>query len=109
MNIQPGVEKNPFEVFQEEAPEVFSAFNGFIESLIATKGLDHKTKQLIYIAMKAALGDQVAVRFHVPMAKKCGATRDEIRDTILLTLSVVGLKGVTSCLSSALDAFDTAE
>jgi alkylhydroperoxidase/carboxymuconolactone decarboxylase family protein YurZ len=28
------------------------------------------------------------------MAKKLGATRDEIKDTILITLSVVGLKGV---------------
>ncbi len=36
---------NPMEVFQKEAPEVAAAFNGLIQSLVATKGLDQKTKQ----------------------------------------------------------------
>jgi alkylhydroperoxidase/carboxymuconolactone decarboxylase family protein YurZ len=63
------MDTNPMELFQKEAPEVASAFNGLIMSLVATKGLDTKTKQLIYIAMKAAMGDDTAVRAHVPMAK----------------------------------------
>jgi alkylhydroperoxidase/carboxymuconolactone decarboxylase family protein YurZ len=40
------------------------------------------------------------------MAKKLGATRDEIKDTILITLTVCGLKGVSTCLQTALDAYD---
>lgn len=40
-------EKNTYEVFQKEAPEVFDGFNSLIKSLINTKGLDPKTKQLI--------------------------------------------------------------
>ena len=98
--------KNSFEVFRTEAPEVFEGFNGLIQSLVNTKGPDQKTKQLIYIGMKAAQGDDTAVYFHVPMAKQAGATREEIKDTILLTLSVCGLKGVTSCLAIALDVYD---
>ena len=98
--------KNPFEVFQQEAPEVFEGFNGLIRSLINTKGLDQKTKQLIYIGMKASLGDETAVFFHVPMAKQAGATREEVLETILLTLSVCGLKGVNTCLVKALEAYD---
>jgi len=43
--------------------------------LVASKGLGQKTKQLIYIAMKAALGDDAAVQAHIPMAKQAGATR----------------------------------
>lgn len=101
-------EKNPFEVFKEEAPEVFNAFNGLVQSLINTKGLDQKTKQLIYIGMKAAMGDTTAVKFHVPMAKQAGATREEIIDTILLTLTVNGLKGVNTCLGMALDMYEGA-
>jgi alkylhydroperoxidase/carboxymuconolactone decarboxylase family protein YurZ len=99
-------EKNPFEVFKNEAPEVFGAFNGLVQSLINTKGLDQKTKQLIYIGMKACTGDNTAVKFHVPMAKQAGATREEIIDTILLTLTICGLKGVTGCLPIALDMYD---
>jgi AhpD family alkylhydroperoxidase len=102
-------ENNPFDLFQKEAPEVAKGFNGLIQSLIATKGLDPKTKQLVYIGVKAANADVEAIKYHVPMAKKLGATRDEIKDTILITLTVCGLKGVTSCLPTALQVYDEVE
>jgi len=98
--------KNPFEVFKNEAPEVFEGFNTLIQSLINAKGLDPKTKQLIYIGMKAAQGDESAVFFHVPLAKNAGATRNEIKEAILLTLPVCGVKGINTCLVKALDAYD---
>lgn len=100
---------NPMEVFQKEAPEVADAFNGLIEALKSTSGLDAKTKQLVYIGIKSAMGDTMAVYYHVAMAKKLGATRDEIKDTILITLSVCGLKGVASCLPVALEVYDKEE
>jgi len=97
---------NPFEIFQKEAPEVSKGFDTLIQSLIQTKGLDGKTKQLIYIGIKAALGDVESIKYHVPMAKKLGANREEIKDTILITLTVCGLKGVVSCLPTALKIYD---
>lgn len=100
---------NPLEIFQNEAPEVAEAFNGLIEALKNTSGLDVKTKQLVYIGIKSAMGDTTAIYFHVQMAKKLGATREEIRDTILITLSVCGLKGVASCLPTALEIYDKTE
>jgi len=100
------MQPNPIETFYKEAPEVSKAFDGLIDSLKNTTGLDQKTKQLIYIGIKAALGDAGAVYYHVPMAKKAGATREEIKDAILITLTVCGLQGVVSCLPSALEAFD---
>ena len=100
------MQKNPLEVFQHEAPEVARAFDGLIKSLVATKGLDQKTKQLIYIAMKASVGDQMAVKFHVPMAKAAGATKEEVVDAILLTLTVSGLQGVATCLPEAVQQFE---
>lgn len=97
---------NPMEIFQKEAPEVAKAFDGLIQSIVASKGLDQKTKQLIYIAMKAALGDPVAVKFHVPMAKKLGARREEVIDAILMTLTVAGIQPVVSMLPGALKVYD---
>jgi alkylhydroperoxidase/carboxymuconolactone decarboxylase family protein YurZ len=47
------MQQNPMEVFQREAPDVAAAFNGLIPLLVASKSIDPKTKQLIYIAMKA--------------------------------------------------------
>lgn len=98
--------KSTLDTFQREAPEVAKAFDGLIDALKSTSGLDAKTKQLIYIALKSSTGDSTAVFFHVKMAKKLGATRDEIKDTILITLTVCGLKGVSTCLQTALEAYD---
>lgn len=92
------IDLSPMELFKKEAPEVADAFNGLIQSLIATRGLDGKTKQLIYISMKTAMGDETAVKAHLPMAKALGATREEVVDAILLTLTVCGISGVLRCL-----------
>ncbi len=100
------MEKNPLSVFEQEAPEVAAAYNQLIMSLVKTNGLDAKSKQLIYIGMKIVRGDFIAVKYHVPMAKKAGASRDEIKDTVLLTLTVTGLKGITHCLNEVLDIYD---
>lgn len=99
---------NPLQVFEKEAPEVAKAFNGLVEAVRNTKGLDEKTKHLIYIGIKATTGDATAVYFHVPMAKKLGATRDEVRDAILITLTVCGLQAVANCLPAAMDIYDKA-
>lgn len=92
------MQQNPMELFRSEAPEVAQAFDGLIQSLVARKGIDQKTKQLIYIAMKAAMGDDMAVKAHIPMAKAAGATREEVVDAVLMTLTVAGIRGVVHCL-----------
>lgn len=96
---------NNIELFQKEAPEVAGAFNELIQSIHHIKVLDPKIKQLIYIAIKASQGETNAVLAHVPMAKKCGATRDELKEAILITTTVCGFKGI-SVLGEALDCYD---
>lgn len=100
------MDKNPIELFQQEAPEVAVAFNNLIRAVAGSGGLDGKTKQLIYIAMKAAAGDDGAVRAHIPMAKQMGATREEVVDAILMTLTVSGIRGVVTCLPEVVRQFD---
>lgn len=102
------MKKSGYQIFQEESPEIAGAFNNFIEKVAGGSALEPKTKHLIYIGMKIVTGDEGAALFHVPMAKKLGATREEIRETVLLTLTVVGLKGVNSSLAQALEAYDKA-
>jgi len=98
--------KSPLEIFQAEAPDVAKAFDDLIKAIVASKGLDEKTKQLIYIAMKASNGDVSAVNAHIPMAKKLGATKEEVVDAILLTLTVSGIRGVVSCLPEVAKYFE---
>ena len=97
---------NPLDVFQKESPEVSNAFNQLIDALQNSSGMDAKTKQLVYIGIKAAHGDATAIYYHVAMAKQLGATRNEIRDAILITLTVCGLTGVVNCLPVALRVYD---
>jgi len=98
---------NPMQVFKDEAPEAAAAFDGLIQGLCArSDGMDGKTRQLAYLAMKASQGDMAAVYAHVPMAKAEGASRGEVRDAVLMTLTVSGIRGVISCLGPALQAYD---
>lgn len=102
------LEKSPMAVFQEEAPGAAEAFQHLIRELSAGS-LDAKTRQLIYIGIKAAQGDSAAAAAHAPMAKLAGASREELKDTILLTLAVSGIRGIVACLPAALKAYDTCE
>ena len=89
---------NPLQTFIDKAPEVQKAYVGFIQSLIADKGLDNKTKQLIYIGMKKNADDEIAVKMYIPVVKNVRATRDEIETNVLLGLSVIGMKAVSKYL-----------
>lgn len=100
-------DKPPLQIFAEEAPDVQQAYGAFIQSLIDMKGMDQKTKQLIYIGMKMITDDERAIQMHVAMAKKAGATRDEIKATIVLGLSVIGIKAAAKFLPVALNSYDS--
>lgn len=97
--------KKPFTVLQKESPQVFEAFGSLIAAVSSAGGLDAKTRQLIFIGIKASQGDASAVAAHMPMAKSEGASREEILGSILMTLAVSGIQGITNCLVPALEAY----
>jgi alkylhydroperoxidase/carboxymuconolactone decarboxylase family protein YurZ len=95
-----------YAAFLKEAPAVAAGYQTFVEALAASDGLDGKTKHLIYIALNAATGSPGAAVAHVGFAKQLGASRAEVRDAILMTLTIAGLRGVTSTLAEVLAAYD---
>jgi len=101
-------EKHFFEILTEEVPGVNKAFFDLVGALQKEGGLDEKTFQLIYIAIKATVAEQGAVAAHAGMAKKAGATREEVRGAVLITMMTNGVHGIGSCLAAALDAYDKA-
>ena len=58
--------------------------------------------------MKIVTDDVGAALVHVSFAKKTGASREELRETVLLTLTAVGLKGINTALAAVLEAYDKA-
>jgi hypothetical protein len=61
--------QNMMELFSTEAPEVAAAFNNLIMTLVKRPALDAKTRQLIYITMKAAMGDRYGSKSPYPHGK----------------------------------------
>jgi len=93
-------------VLKKEAPEVTATFNNLFMSLVASKGLDAKSKQLTCIAMKASMGDEMAVRESLcrwqrqlgRQKRKCGChTQWHSR--------YLGIRGVVTCLREAARKF----
>ncbi|AXC53660.1 MULTISPECIES: carboxymuconolactone decarboxylase family protein [Bacillus] len=82
--------KNPaFEKFKEEFPDVFINFSELYKNVSST--LDEKTKQLVYLGILTAMRYAPAVRVHCRLALEAGATREEIKEAIMLAIPAGGL------------------
>jgi AhpD family alkylhydroperoxidase len=73
----------------------------FFAELYATSGLEAKTVELIATALLALRGWETGVRAHATLALKSGATPDEVRGAILVTLGVGGITAAASGLAWA--------
>lgn len=98
--------QNPYELFQEEFPEIAASFNELVEAQKSQAGLDPKTKQLVNIAILTAHKNLEGVKLHAFMAKNEGATREEITGAVVLNLHQSGLSSVLQCLPEAIKGFE---
>lgn len=98
--------RNSLSIFIEETPEVQQGFDKLVQILRKSDGMDEKTKQLIFTGIKTSRGETGAVVAHTRMLKKLGATRDEVKAAILISILTNGLSGVSRCLEPALEAYD---
>jgi alkylhydroperoxidase/carboxymuconolactone decarboxylase family protein YurZ len=99
------MDKSPYEIFQLECPELAAKFNELVQVQRSVKGLDQKTKQLINIAIQTSIKNPTGVRMHAMMAKKDGATREEVISAVSMNLHLTGLSNVLECLPSAIEGY----
>ena len=92
----PGM-SSAFQIFMKEAPDHAQAWMGTVRVLDSAGVLDKKTKELVYLAVLAALRLESGVPLHVQMAKQAGASREEVISAILIGLPVAG-QGVMQAL-----------
>lgn len=95
-----------FMAFSKEASQHNKAWMEAVQKLDEASALDKKTEELSYLAVLAAMRLVDGIPFHVQMAKKAGATREEVISAILIGLPAAG-NGVTNSLPSALEAYDS--
>jgi len=103
------MDENPYKIFQEEFPELAARFNDLIEVQRSLQGMDSKTKQLVNIAIQTANRNPKGVEMHSIMAKKVGASREEILGAVIMNLHLSGLVTVLDCLPAALKGLNAVE
>ena len=101
---QPKV-SDAFRAFMSEAPDHARAWGQMVQALDNASALDKKTQALAYLAVLAALRRESGIPFHVDLAKKAGASREEVISAILVGLPAAG-HVVTRCLPPAIEAYD---
>ena len=82
-----------YEVMATKNPEMFKAFFKFRSEILEKGVLPKKTKQLMAIAIYAAMRFDFGLDVHIRQALNAGATEDEIFETLSLVILTAGLPG----------------
>ncbi|MFP7737487.1 carboxymuconolactone decarboxylase family protein [Priestia aryabhattai] len=83
--------KNPaFEEFKEDFPETAKIF-GELYNSVSGKALDEKTKQLVYLGILTSTRYGPAIKVHIQKALEAGATKEEIKEAMMLAIPASGL------------------
>jgi AhpD family alkylhydroperoxidase len=98
--------ENSYQLFKEELPSLFENFNQLVEAQKDLPGLDPKTKQLVNIAIQTAHHNLNGVKMHAAMAKKMGASWEEVKGAVALNLHLSGLGSILDCLPAAKEGFE---
>lgn len=95
-----------YDRFAKDFPELASKYLDLLEAQRSLKGLDEKTRQLINIGIQTANGNLRGVKYHAGMAKKAGATKNEVLGAVVLNLHLRGVGVVLDTLPVALEGFE---
>ncbi len=98
--------ENPYQIFKEELPSLFETFNQVVEAQKELTGLDPKTKQLVNIAIQTAHRNLKGVKMHAAMARKMGASWEEVKGSVALNLHLSGISSVLECLPVAKEGYE---
>ena len=94
-----------FKAFLEQAPQFSGPWMQAVEQLSGAGTLDDRTRHLAYLAVLAALGLTTGITFHAALARKAGASRQDVISAILVGLPAAGQRVIQS-LPAALEAME---
>ncbi len=99
-NLTPAVRE-----LHKAAPEVMKAFREMGGAAHAEGALDPKTKELLAVAISVAVRCDPCITYHVEGARRHGATRAELAETIGLAI-YMGAGPSAMYAAQALEAYD---
>jgi len=86
-------------------PDTMKAFSALAQAATQPKALDTKTKELIALGIAVATHCDPCISFHAESARKHGATRDEVMETMGMAI-YMGAGPSVMYAAQAVEAFD---
>ncbi|MCA7119760.1 MAG: carboxymuconolactone decarboxylase family protein [Acidibrevibacterium sp.] len=90
---------------RKAAPETLKAFSDMAQAAHGGDGLDHKTKELIALAIGVATRCAPCIAYHAEGAVKHGATREQVAETLAMSI-YMGAGPSVMYAAEALEAVD---
>ena len=90
---------------RRSTPDTMAAFSSMAKAALAPQALDTKTKELMALAIGIATRCDACVTYHAEAARKQGASREEIAETMALAI-YMGAGPSVMYAAQALEAFD---
>jgi len=88
-----------YEMVKEFHPEYIEAVENLGEVAKASGSLDSKTAELIQIAASIAIKSEGATHSHTKRALKAGASKEEIRHSVIILSNTLGFPTVMAGMS----------
>jgi AhpD family alkylhydroperoxidase len=86
-------------------PDTMAAFGALSRAAQTNGALDHKTKELIAVAIAVATRCDACIAYHTRAAHRAGAARQELAEAIAVAIQLGGGPSVNAA-ADALRAFD---
>jgi AhpD family alkylhydroperoxidase len=77
-------------LLRQAAPDAMKAFGGLAIASTASRALDSRTKELMALAIGIAVHCDGCVAYHTKMARRHGASREELAETVALAIYMGG-------------------
>ncbi|MDA8162284.1 MAG: carboxymuconolactone decarboxylase family protein [Desulfobacteraceae bacterium] len=89
--------------FLEGYPDMAAAYQSLGKAAGESGPLEEKERELIKLGIAVGAGSEGAVHSHVRRALEMGATNEEIRHAVLLSITTIGLPAMMAALTWAED------
>ena len=92
--------------FQEDYPDVYKAYDQLGKSVQRAGPLSAQTRELVRLAIAIGARHEGAVHSHTRRALEAGVTTEEIRQTVLLSVTSMGFPNMMAAMSWAEDLLE---
>lgn len=98
-----------FKSFMEEYPEIGQAQQKVGEICAQTGPISRKEQHLIQLGISIGVGSKGGVRSHARRALEAGATKEEVAQAVLLSVTIVGFPAMIAAYGWVAELFKSTE